>query len=187
LYEIKVKDSSGNELYSYSKGKAFAQVLQNITLEPGEAVSWKETWDYQAEGQRVPEGEYTVIAELKANKAGGQPIAIKLDQKELYIPVENPVFKQVEASGERGRYLVKGKVRPDVSHFFYTVEDGHHEQIGETRVKAEGGTGWNRFVIELSIPLEKLPESGTVMLHLYERSGPGGSISHSYPIVLERF
>jgi hypothetical protein len=187
LYEIMVKDSSGNNLFSYSKGKAFAQVLQNVTLGPGEAVSWKEAWDYQAEGRRVPDGEYTVTAELKAKKADGQPIEILLDQKELYVPKENPVFKQVKASGKQGRYVVEGKVRPDVSHFFYTVEDGHHEQIRETRVEAKEGTDWNRFVIELTIPAGKLPESGTVVLHLYERSETGGSISHSYPVILERF
>ncbi|WP_053361858.1 BsuPI-related putative proteinase inhibitor [Bacillus sp. FJAT-27251] len=186
LYEIQVKDRSGKELYRYSSGKAFAQALQTVRLAPGEAISWKETWDYQGETGRIPEGEYKVIAELKANKANSWQIKPLVDEKETFVPGENLVFRQVKASGKKGIYKVEGKVRPGTRHFFYTVEDGHHEQIGEKRVEVEEGGDWKAFKLEIKIPAEELPESGTLILHLYERSQEG-SIVHGYPVILERF
>jgi hypothetical protein len=185
LYEIQVKDRSGKELYRYSSGKAFAQTLQKLTLAPGEAISWVETWDYQGEAGRIPGGEYKVLAELKANKADSKQLNLLVDEKEMFVPEENLVFRQITASGKKGVYKVAGSIRPGAGHFFYTVEDGHHEQIGETKVEVEGGGDWQAFTLEIKIPAEKLPESGTLILHLYERSQEG-SIIHGYPVILER-
>ncbi|MFY4774314.1 BsuPI-related putative proteinase inhibitor [Metabacillus sp. RGM 3146] len=57
-YEIQVKDSSGEEIYRYSKGKMFIQSLSQLVLEPGESKSYKETWDYFKEGHGLKTGKY---------------------------------------------------------------------------------------------------------------------------------
>jgi hypothetical protein len=100
--------------------------------------------------------------------------------------VENPVFEKVEVSGKSGSYRVEGLVKPLKGTFYYSVEDGHHQQIQETKVKISGvTTGLNPFVLKFKIPNNQLPHNGTLMLNLYEREND--MIVHQYSIVLEKF
>jgi hypothetical protein len=102
------------------------------------------------------------------------------------IATENLVFKKVVVSGDSGSYRVVGQVKSQNGSFYYTVEDGHHQQIQETRKEISGdATEWSTFVLELKIPEELLPQNGTLMLNLYERNN--GAIVHNYPAVLEKF
>ncbi|MCQ6274344.1 intracellular proteinase inhibitor [Bacillus sp. V3B] len=100
---------------------------------------------------------------------------------------ENPIFKDIVASGKKGVYLVTGQVNLEKDEFFYTVEDGHNEYISETPVKvsSNGPTG-NSFELAVTIPAEKLPQNGTLILNLYEKS-KSGQILNNFPVVLETF
>ncbi|RSD29359.1 BsuPI-related putative proteinase inhibitor [Mesobacillus subterraneus] len=189
-YELTVNDPSGKKVYQYSDGKAFTQAFETVTLKPRGKISWKESWDYLAAGERVKEGEYTVTANLKAISVNGKPIADKklmTDAKTMYIPGENPVFKGVRAEGSKGTYKVSGEARPIHGKFYYTVEDGHNELVGETElIFTEKYPQWKPFTIDISIPENKLPQNASLILNLYERS-KDGEIIHTYPVLLERF
>lgn len=184
-YEISINDEKGNEVYTYSKGKAFLQALQTLTLNPDESMIWKEHWNYVHEGQRVSEGEYHVKATLQARKLNGEPLFTKeTAEASVYISEKNPSFRHAKVSGEKGNYIVTGEARPVSGKLYYTVEDGHNELIAEQPLKINP-KGWEPFKIDVSIPAEKLPESGSVVLHLYERNKKDGSIIHSFSVVLE--
>lgn len=187
-YEITVFGPDNQKVFQYSEGKAFAQAFETVDLKPLERISWKESWDYYSNGVRVKEGEYTVIAELKAASLNGKPInqSLKIDQKTMYVPGENPVFKGVKVEGSNGIYKVTGQGRPISGKFYYTVEDGHNELIGETEVPGSKYPEWKPFMIDISIPENKLPGNGALILNLYERS-KDGAIIHTYPVLLERF
>ncbi|WP_226675790.1 BsuPI-related putative proteinase inhibitor [Mesobacillus jeotgali] len=189
-YEITVFDANKKKVYQYSEGKSFTQAFETLTLKPQGKMKWMESWDYSTAGKRVPEGEYTVTAQLKATSINGKPVGDKkplTDTKTMYIPGENPVFKGVVSEGNKGNYIIKGEARPINGKFFYTVEDGHNQLIPETEV-APGAKypKWKPFSLEISIPESKLPQNGSVILNLYER-GKDGEIIHTYPVLLERF
>ena len=104
----------------------------------------------------------------------------------MNVSSENPVFKQIKVSGEKGDYRVEGLAKPKKGIFYYSVEDGHHQQIEETKMEIVGDQSkWNSFVLDLEIPEEKLPQNGTLVLNLYEHNGE--EIANNYPIVLEEF
>jgi hypothetical protein len=189
-YEITVVDANKQKVFQYSEGKSFAQAFETVTLKPQEKMKWVEGWDYVSSGKRVPEGEYSVTAQLRATSVNGKPVGDKkllTDTKTMYIPGENPLFKSVNSEGVKGTYKVMGEVRPINGKFYYTVEDGHNQLIAETEVVAGAKyPQWNPFTLEVSIPESKLPQNGSVILNLYERS-KDGEIIHSYPVLLERF
>ncbi|MEH7444480.1 BsuPI-related putative proteinase inhibitor [Bacillus sp. JJ1122] len=188
-YEITIVNENKKKVYQYSDGKAFAQAFETLTLQPQQSIKWKETWDYKTEGTRVKEGDYTVAAKLKAVSLDGRPISDSMltDTKTMYVPGENPVFKGVRAEGTQGNYKITGEARPINGKFYYTVEDGHNELIREAELVPESKyPQWKPFVIGVSISREKLPQNGSVILNLYERSKDGTMI-HAYPVLLERF
>ncbi|WP_256360220.1 BsuPI-related putative proteinase inhibitor [Mesobacillus boroniphilus] len=189
-YEITVLDANKKDVYQYSEGKSFTQAFETLTLKPQEKMKWVDSWDYSMAGKRVPEGEYTVTAHLKATNINGEPVRDKkllTDTKTMYIPGENPVFKGAVSDGIKGNYKIKGEARPINGKFFYTVEDGHNQLIPETEMKTGGKyPQWKPFSLEISIPESKLPQNGSVILNLYERS-KDGEIIHTHPVLLERF
>jgi hypothetical protein len=190
-YEITVVDSKKKKVYQYSEGKAFAQAFETLTIKPQESVKWKESWDYvTAAGVRITEGEYNVTAKLKAINVNEQPIAdqsLLIDAKTMYVPGQNPVFKGIQAEGSKGKYKVIGQVRPLNGTFFYAVEDGHNQLVNETEVVLDSKyPQWKPFTLNIDIPENKLPQNGSVILNLYERS-KDGEIIHTYPVLLERF
>jgi hypothetical protein len=189
-YEITVVDSKNNTVYQYSEGKSFTQAFETLTLKPQEKMKWVESWDYSSAGKRVPEGEYTVTAQLKATSVNGKPIGdqkLLTDTKTMYIPGENPVFKGIVSEGSKGNYKIMGEARPINGKFYYTAEDGHNQLVTETEVVNDANyPQWKPFSIEISIPESKLPQNGSVILNLYEQS-KDGEIIHTYPVLLERF
>jgi Intracellular proteinase inhibitor len=182
LYEIMVHDNTNQQKYQFSKGKSFAQVLKTIDLQPGKEISWHETWKEHG----LPKGEYQVSAGLKTvriNHVASEPLSTT---RTVMVPAENPAFKKIEVSGENGLYRVKGQAKSKNGTFYYTVEDGHHQQIQETKkVISEDTTEWSIFVLELKIPEDDLPQNGTLLLNLYERENE--MIVHNYSVVLEKF
>jgi hypothetical protein len=89
--EISVADTSGHEVYRYSKGRFFLQALQTIKIDPHQTFRKVEKWNYQVNGQRVPEGQYTVTATLLPRKLNDHPIKNKqglVSKKKFNIPEE---------------------------------------------------------------------------------------------------
>lgn len=177
LYEIVVKNPEGENLYVFSADKSFAQMLTTISVEPGKTVEWEEKW----ENHQLPEGDYEVVAELKANK----PVNLT-DKKVFQIANEQSAFKGITVSGKQGKYEINGLANVDDS-FFYSVEDGHFELITETKAEVSAKKGdWKPFSLLIDIPKEKLPKHGSVILNLYERGEDGAIINHT-PVFLEYF
>lgn len=61
--DFAVHTPAGEELWRWSDGRAFAQVLRSARFEPGEAATFEATWP-------EPEpGDYTATAELRVREA----------------------------------------------------------------------------------------------------------------------
>ncbi|MEH7611896.1 BsuPI-related putative proteinase inhibitor, partial [Gottfriedia acidiceleris] len=66
FYDYKVYNAQGKQVYHFSKRKFFLQVIQNESLNSGEQIQWKSTWNYKTnDGGSVPAGTYTVHAILE--------------------------------------------------------------------------------------------------------------------------
>ncbi|MCS0672614.1 BsuPI-related putative proteinase inhibitor [Cytobacillus firmus] len=186
FYEVNILNQKGEKVYSSSEGKAFLQAIQTIPVKPDEIKVWKERWDYRHNGKRVKEGEYIVKARLLASNLNGKELETKTESKaSVYIPGQNPAFRQVKVTGDNGLYSVSIEGRPKSGKLWYTVEDGHNELLPEKEVSALSNN-WENFNIKVSIPADKLPENGSVILHLYEKSHNDGHIINSFPVILER-
>ncbi|MBN8199092.1 BsuPI-related putative proteinase inhibitor [Bacillus sp. NTK034] len=186
FYDVDIFNQKGEKVYSSSEGKAYLQAIQTVALKPDEIKVWKEQWDYRHKGVRVKEGEYIVKARLLASNINGKEMETKAESKaSFYIPGENPAFRHVKVSGENGFYTVSIEGRLKSGKLWYTVEDGHNELLPEKGVSARSNN-WENFKIKVSISVDKLPENGSLILHLYEKSHEDGHIINSFPVILER-
>ena len=191
-YEIIVKDADGKEVYRYSIDKMFIQSIEEMELKPGQEKVWEEPWDYTSnDGTRLASGEYKAHIFLTASEVNGQKIesnSLQADES-FTIPEEgNTAFRKVQVLGENGEYTVTGEVRVFEANFFYAVEDGHDYVIPETlQTASEGAPAWAPFEIKISIPKDKIPTNGALILHLYERSAKDGSITNLYHAKLQQF
>lgn len=72
-YDFMVSDEGGAEVWRWSADQAFAQVTGEETFQPGQKVTYSETWDQtDNEGQSVPPGTYQVTAMSSGCSAEGQ-------------------------------------------------------------------------------------------------------------------
>jgi hypothetical protein len=63
-YDLAVIDSEGQEVWRWSRDRAFAQVTADVLLEANEMLSFVETWDQRDnDGEQVPLGNYQIRAE----------------------------------------------------------------------------------------------------------------------------
>ncbi len=100
---------------------------------------------------------------------------------------EESAFKNIVVDGGSGNYKVRGDAHIGKDYFYYSVEDGHTQFIEETKIQTGKAFGnAYPFVITISIPKEKLPKNGTLIMNLYTKSGKG-EVQQSHPVVLEVF
>lgn len=100
---------------------------------------------------------------------------------------EESAFKNIVVDGGSGNYKVRGDAHIGKDYFYYSVEDGHTQFIEETKIQTGKAFGdAYPFVITVSIPKEKLPKNGTLIMNVYTKSEKG-DIQQSHPVVLEVF
>jgi hypothetical protein len=186
-YDLIIRDKDGETVYDAAAGKSFLQAIQYLKLDPGEYVSWTDSWDYETAAGRVEEGAYSVELSIPLKRKGETHAAVLREKAKLDVPEENTAFRKVEISGENGVYEVKGEARMKSGEFYYTAEDGHNVLAGEASYLFDSKyPEWSPFSFKINIQEKSLPENGTVLLSLYEKDKEG-RIIHSYPAVLETF
>lgn len=61
VFDIAVSNAIGNPVWKWSHDKAFAQLMWQLDLKPGESYSRQEVWNLKAnDGSQVPPGIYRV-------------------------------------------------------------------------------------------------------------------------------
>jgi hypothetical protein len=129
---------------------------------------------------------FLICLSIPANVHGQKPV----ESFEMQVkPIGKEVlFKNVLVTGKNGTYLVKGKARSQQNGFYYSVEDGHYILVKEQHIKVnEKYPAWSTFSFEVNVAKEKLPENGTLVLHLYEKDPKDNSMQHVFPVILETF
>jgi hypothetical protein len=211
-FEIVVKNEDNKEVYRYSEGRMFTQALITEQIKAGEQLEWKIEWDQKTNSNLVANGEYTVSAEVLANPTDEsvtidgvqlqQTISIVIENSNTSQgeeneetgsngtdteDLENKAFRNIKVEGESGEYTVTGEARVFEGVFGYSVSDGHKYYIEEETKKVEqGAPNWSPFTIEISIPKDKLPVNGTIMLELYVESAKDGSKVDQLYVPLEK-
>ena len=67
-FEITVTDENGKEVYRYSDGKVFTEVIWEKTINAGESLKWQDVWDMtDKEGNRAEPGKYKAVITIPAN------------------------------------------------------------------------------------------------------------------------
>lgn len=70
-YDCIVSRPDGTEIWRWSKGRMFAQVVTELSFEPDESKSWSQTWDRaRDDGRPAAAGEYVAIGLIPARAPG---------------------------------------------------------------------------------------------------------------------
>ncbi|NMH69483.1 hypothetical protein HF072_11915 [Bacillus sp. RO3] len=179
MFDFTIKNKAGKVVYQYSHGKAFLQALQSLSIKKGEVEIWKETWDYKENGKRVPEGQYTIQAQLLGESLSEFNLPLRATHT-FTVPEENPAFRAMKVREVKGRVIVQGEARVSDGSFYYDVEDGHRVLLKETIFKVnKEAPNWTEFTLILP---ELKGRKGKVFLSLYERDSEDGKIKHRYVI-----
>lgn len=80
-YEIKIFDSKGSHLYTYSADKMFIMALTMKTIEAGETISWQEVWEpLDHDGNVITDGSYyAIINVLLMENIAEEQLTVKVD------------------------------------------------------------------------------------------------------------
>ncbi len=76
-FDLVIRRPRGDEVWRWSHDKAFIQVIQTVTLQPGESLSFRIPWgqrDYQ--GRRVDPGPYEAVAVFMGRTDTGREIRL---------------------------------------------------------------------------------------------------------------
>lgn len=66
-HDVRILAPGGRELWRWSRGRMFAQMLTDIAVGPGEAREFRVTWDQRtSEGAAVPPGRYEAEGSIPA-------------------------------------------------------------------------------------------------------------------------
>lgn len=70
-HEVVVTDAGHKEIWRYSRGRMFAQVIVDLTLKPGESRSYTAAWDQtDAKGKALPPGDYEAVGLVPGGAPG---------------------------------------------------------------------------------------------------------------------
>ncbi|MBP0726094.1 hypothetical protein J5Y03_13005 [Bacillus sp. RG28] len=94
-YDYTVYNAQGEPVYHFSKGRFFLQVIQHKSLNGGEQIQWKSTWNYKTnDGKRVPAGTYTVKPILTVWKINDKRVhSMPVTSFTFNIPPENTAIR----------------------------------------------------------------------------------------------
>ncbi len=201
-YEIVLENEAGEVVYKYSEGQMFAQQLTTEELEPGGQLAASETID-----QELPPGEYEAKMSFLVRTVNDQPLETKPFEmtKTVTVGGENTeeesapadvsssdpqygdVFREMTMSGEDGKYSVAGEANVNNGEFFYTIDDGHNIFVEDKAVKVDDPEKeWSPFSLEIEVDPAELPESGALVMTIYEKDKNGQPIHMNY-VPLENF
>jgi len=70
-YDCSVSTAEGREVWRWSKGVMFAQVITELKLAPGDTKSYSQIWNQKADdGALVPPGDYRAIGLIPGGAPG---------------------------------------------------------------------------------------------------------------------
>ncbi|WP_052158857.1 BsuPI-related putative proteinase inhibitor [Halobacillus sp. BBL2006] len=199
-YEVKVENSNGESVYTFSANKMFTQELTTEEVASGDSLSATETWTGIEE-----KGDYKATITFLVDSINDQPLEATPYQVTQSFTIDGnaekdqtgdesktygdgEAFRNVKVSGQNGSYVINGEARVFEGNFMYSVEDGHMVQVEPTSVQVEkGAPEWSKFELKINIPKDKLPDYGTLSLVLFEESAKDGKPTHVNNIPLEQF
>lgn len=102
-------------------------------------------------------------------------------------PHANNAFRNIQATGSNGHYTVTGEARVFEAVMNYVVSAGSNELVESNYMLNEGAPAWSAFSLNIIIPANQLPLSGTLKIELFEYSAKDGSRINVIPVALETF
>ncbi|OFX15574.1 MAG: hypothetical protein A2Z18_09980, partial [Armatimonadetes bacterium RBG_16_58_9] len=135
---------AGKEVFRLSRGKVYAAMLHNLTLNPNQTKSYTARWDQKdLDGNQVGPGAYKVYAQLAADKDAPPPTATYVylgRSKVALVPVtiKEAVSRSKELLGKR--IMIEGVYRgwkPDMKD--PNCKDGPPVTRGDWAVSDETG------------------------------------------------
>ena len=77
-YDCSVSTAAGDEIWKWSQGRRFAQVVTEMTFSSGESDSFKVTWNRsRSDGSNAPPGHYKAIGSIPCKAPGTVSEAVK--------------------------------------------------------------------------------------------------------------
>ncbi|MDI6816602.1 MAG: BsuPI-related putative proteinase inhibitor [Actinomycetota bacterium] len=81
-YDFWVVDANGDEIWRWSEGRMFAQVLEDVVLESAQKTEFTESWNLiDSKGAPVKAGEYRVFGAIVSDELKGEELEIDVGVK----------------------------------------------------------------------------------------------------------
>lgn len=78
-FDARIEDSSGTQVWQWSDGRMFTQMLESITLEPDKSVSFTVQWPLtDSKGKAVNPGNYDIYAKIMAARLRSEEVKLKV-------------------------------------------------------------------------------------------------------------
>ncbi|HEY3375552.1 MAG TPA: BsuPI-related putative proteinase inhibitor [Candidatus Aquicultor sp.] len=82
-YDLLIKEKEGRNVWRWSAGKMFSQMIETVRLGPGKSVSYEAEWPGTGSLERpLKPGTYTVTANITANDLRDKELTFKLSVAE---------------------------------------------------------------------------------------------------------
>lgn len=82
-YDFIIKDENSREVWRWSDGLMFTQVITGETVGPGESITYTAQWPLtDLEGSKVGAGDYEVVAKVMANETKDVEVAVGFSVKQ---------------------------------------------------------------------------------------------------------
>lgn len=122
LYDVVVADAQGLELWHWSHGKFFAQLITHLKIAPGSSASFGTTWDQRDDsGKPVAPGRYFITAKLTAM----QRIVVSGGAITNTNPDPTNVGTPFMGHKDRGAVVENNVTPPAVANTTITIEAAH--------------------------------------------------------------
>lgn len=78
-FDVRVEDESGREIWRWSDGRVFAQVIETVAIQPGKSISFDAEWPGIDSAEKpVSPGDYSVFAWFTADNLRSEELEIKV-------------------------------------------------------------------------------------------------------------
>ncbi|MEI5906508.1 BsuPI-related putative proteinase inhibitor [Bacillus spongiae] len=183
MYDYVILHDGKREVYRYSLNKKFSKSDHTLKIMPGQTKVWTSIWKNETP---VHSGLYKIKARFLPTKTDPNIVFEKIADNQFILSNGNEVFRNIKIKQlEKGKYRVKGEARTREGSFYYSVDDGHHELMGETLVKVnKKEPNWSKFSFNLTV--KNLKHTNKHILTLYERNQNDGTFLHQYSILLKK-
>lgn len=119
-------------------------------------------------------------------KDGSEINKLVIPLQEGDSPVTNEAFKDVQINKPHVIYYVYGEAKTPGGFYKYAVQEGHDYLVEGIGAASATSSDWGIFTEKITIPLEKMPINGALIMELYKQKSSTGEWIYTHHILMDQ-